>query len=377
MSSEAHLNRWNRSSQPLQSIGIAHALCFSSIWYRNCLTINETGGQHIESDVHPHENEICHDVCSEGVRDMKGWVKPYILQRTSESVGQLVEDEPDRDQWLALKSKALEDREILYHELTSYLNCHFGRELGDPQEFFLKVFGSVLADLPGEVFKKLCGVKNLFFTYTPHPGAELKAFELNHRIDEGNLHIVAFPHSSGYLPQRVLRGEIVHELAHVYRGTVEVVEEEDQIDAIAVEWGFEREIKAFREHTRETRSKQRQHSRVIERKPVPSETQEPAFLMVNEENASDTRAYEVKDGVTSIGRDPDNDIVLKDPYVSGHHARICFEDGEHVLSDCVSRNGTRLNGQRIDRKKIVDLDIIEIGQSAFTFISSFISKEVS
>ena len=85
---------------------------------------------------------------------MKGWVKPYILQRTLESVGRLVEDEPDRDQWVALKSKALEDREILYYELTSYLNCHFGRELGDPQEFFLKVF---LTGEEGVLFHKLNG----------------------------------------------------------------------------------------------------------------------------------------------------------------------------------------------------------------------------
>lgn len=40
----------------------------------------------------------------------------------------------------------------------------------------------------------------------------------------------------------------------------------------------------------------------------------------------------------SIGRSPDNDWVLPDPYISGHHARIHWRDGQYLLED-TSSNG--------------------------------------
>jgi type VI secretion system protein len=55
-----------------------------------------------------------------------------------------------------------------------------------------------------------------------------------------------------------------------------------------------------------------------------------------------TRVFGVHGG--SIGRAGDNDWVLPDPdrYVSGHHARIEFRDGQYWLTD-TSSNGTYVN----------------------------------
>ncbi len=49
----------------------------------------------------------------------------------------------------------------------------------------------------------------------------------------------------------------------------------------------------------------------------------------------------------TLGRDPGNDIILRDPKVSRHHAEIVFERGFFVLHDLASANGAYVNGKRV------------------------------
>ena len=49
----------------------------------------------------------------------------------------------------------------------------------------------------------------------------------------------------------------------------------------------------------------------------------------------------------TVGRDPGNDIILRDPKVSRHHAEIVFERGFFVVHDLASANGTYVNGKRV------------------------------
>jgi pSer/pThr/pTyr-binding forkhead associated (FHA) protein len=49
----------------------------------------------------------------------------------------------------------------------------------------------------------------------------------------------------------------------------------------------------------------------------------------------------------TLGRDPGNDIIVRDPKVSRHHAEIVFERGFFVLHDLASANGTYVNGKRV------------------------------
>ena len=44
-----------------------------------------------------------------------------------------------------------------------------------------------------------------------------------------------------------------------------------------------------------------------------------------------------------VGRDPGNDVVLRDPKVSRRHAEIVFERGFFVLHDLQSANGSYVN----------------------------------
>jgi hypothetical protein len=58
--------------------------------------------------------------------------------------------------------------------------------------------------------------------------------------------------------------------------------------------------------------------------------------------------YPLKVGLNTIGRLPDNDVVLDDPYVSRRHCAILVHAGEGCeLHDVASKNGTFLNGNRI------------------------------
>ena len=60
-----------------------------------------------------------------------------------------------------------------------------------------------------------------------------------------------------------------------------------------------------------------------------------------------TQNYPISKPVLSVGRAPDNDIVINHPAVSGHHLTITIAGEEATVTDLNSTNGTQLNGQRI------------------------------
>ncbi|HVR43480.1 MAG TPA: FHA domain-containing protein [Thermoanaerobaculia bacterium] len=68
-----------------------------------------------------------------------------------------------------------------------------------------------------------------------------------------------------------------------------------------------------------------------------------------------------------IGRDADNDIVLRDPRVSRHHARVVFEKGFFVVYDLASANGTFVNGKRIQVAPLVNGVQIRMGNTTGRF----------
>lgn len=76
------------------------------------------------------------------------------------------------------------------------------------------------------------------------------------------------------------------------------------------------------------------------------------------------------DQVLTLGRQGDNDIVIKDPFVSKKHFKIVEDEGEYYLEDLNSSNGTFLNGQRIeDMVKLSNGDRISIGNIEFLFVN--------
>jgi len=65
----------------------------------------------------------------------------------------------------------------------------------------------------------------------------------------------------------------------------------------------------------------------------------------------------------TVGRHRDNDIVLRDSSVSRHH--VCFtKEGENlVVTDKGSKNGTIVNGLRVESGRLEDGDVIRIGDN--------------
>ena len=70
--------------------------------------------------------------------------------------------------------------------------------------------------------------------------------------------------------------------------------------------------------------------------------------------------------LTTIGRAPTNTICMQDTFASSEHALIALRDGQWWLEDRQSRNGTTLNGDKIEQPLIVTHDdIISIGHKSF------------
>ncbi len=83
-------------------------------------------------------------------------------------------------------------------------------------------------------------------------------------------------------------------------------------------------------------------------------------------------------GTCSIGRAQSNAFVIPSKRVSRRHALLHQHgDGEYLLVDLGSSNGTILNGRRIDHMTVLhDGDMIEIGSARLLFRSSSAGESV-
>ncbi len=72
----------------------------------------------------------------------------------------------------------------------------------------------------------------------------------------------------------------------------------------------------------------------------------------------------------TIGRRSKNDVVIGDPSVSGHHAKIDSVGDGFVLIDLQSRNGSFVNEQLITSRWLKNGDVINIGEHSLRFQDS-------
>jgi pSer/pThr/pTyr-binding forkhead associated (FHA) protein len=86
------------------------------------------------------------------------------------------------------------------------------------------------------------------------------------------------------------------------------------------------------------------------------------------QNDSASTRYPLSADRVTIGRDPDNDIVLSnDMHVSRLHAELELRDKQWMLRDNQSRNGTFVNGLRINKVPLRNGDRVVLGGAAFDF----------
>jgi pSer/pThr/pTyr-binding forkhead associated (FHA) protein len=79
-----------------------------------------------------------------------------------------------------------------------------------------------------------------------------------------------------------------------------------------------------------------------------------------------TRQYAAGPTAT-IGRLPDNAIIIDSPGVSGHHACVFGTDGQYVVEDLQSTNGTFVNGVRVSRQVLQHGDVVKVGNHELIF----------
>ena len=69
----------------------------------------------------------------------------------------------------------------------------------------------------------------------------------------------------------------------------------------------------------------------------------------------------------TIGREEGNVLRLNDERVSRFHAKIQFDNGEIILTDLESTNGTRVNGNVVQIRRLRPGDRVGVGRSLLLF----------
>jgi Nif-specific regulatory protein len=94
-----------------------------------------------------------------------------------------------------------------------------------------------------------------------------------------------------------------------------------------------------------------------------------AYLVIRE-GSKWTDVFRLVDGESvTIGRAPTNAIVVKDERCSRNHAEVFQAQGQWTLRDLDSRNGTLVDGQRIQADYQLQAgDIVRIGNSHLAFV---------
>ena len=93
-----------------------------------------------------------------------------------------------------------------------------------------------------------------------------------------------------------------------------------------------------------------------------------ASLAVRE--GDDRREIRLGPEPLTIGRDPENILVLDDRRVSRKHAEIRLRLGRYMLYDLQSTNGTHVNGRRVAESVLTDGDRVAIGGVELFFRAS-------
>jgi hypothetical protein len=90
----------------------------------------------------------------------------------------------------------------------------------------------------------------------------------------------------------------------------------------------------------------------------------PRFLVVTEGGLAGV-SIDLTDQQITMGRANDATLVLNDDYASTYHARIFPQDGQWLVEDLGSTNGTYLDRQKVARPTPVPVGVpIRIGKTA-------------
>lgn len=75
------------------------------------------------------------------------------------------------------------------------------------------------------------------------------------------------------------------------------------------------------------------------------------------------RGLPIGDERITVGRDPSNALAVSDPGVSANQCVIWYENGQVLVGDAGSKNGTFVNNARITRQALGNCDVIAFGST--------------
>ena len=96
-------------------------------------------------------------------------------------------------------------------------------------------------------------------------------------------------------------------------------------------------------------------------------TAQAAALVIRAGGGRAGESFAVDGERMTIGRRPDSAVFLDDITVSRDHALLVRRGSDWYLDDCGSLNGTYVNRERIDSRRLQDGDELQVGKYKLTF----------
>jgi len=90
-----------------------------------------------------------------------------------------------------------------------------------------------------------------------------------------------------------------------------------------------------------------------------------AYLIISQ-NSEEVARRQLK-GTTQLGRSPECGICIHDILLSRIHCKLHYARGAWRVEDLKSRNGTHVNGARVESHVLDDGDILRIGRTQIAF----------
>ncbi len=100
-------------------------------------------------------------------------------------------------------------------------------------------------------------------------------------------------------------------------------------------------------------------------RPMPTTSGTPALTIIK--GSLEGESFQLVSFPMVIGRDPTCDLFLNDRTVTRKHASVDIIDGEVVITDLNSMNGTWIDGVACDRAVLKDGTIVQIGIFTMAF----------
>jgi len=103
-----------------------------------------------------------------------------------------------------------------------------------------------------------------------------------------------------------------------------------------------------------------------------------SYRLIVRRGPQPNQQYELTRDTITIGRDITNDIVINDPEISRHHARLVYTPSGYAIEDLRSTNGTFVNRQRLSGPfQLTSGDLIGLGETVTLAYEAFAASDVA